>query len=133
MKTFFAFLLLPLSAIAVDVTTDLGRLGEVTTWLIIRTPEVAMEVDPFQRMGGEAKYASMANQKLFPQGNQPLAIPVTADSAKPGEMIRLGEGVWEGTRMVLPIMPGVWNEFPRLVVPDGGSPYAYCRLDSPAT
>ena len=130
-RTLLALLLVPLSASAVDVTTDLGKLGEVTTWLIIRTPVAAMEVDPFQRMGGEAKYAAMGDQKLFPQGDKPLAIPVVADAAKPGEVLRIGEGVWEGTRMVLPDMPGLWNEFPRLVVPDGGYQYAYCRLDSP--
>lgn len=125
-----ALLLAPLIASAVDVTTELGKLGEVTTWLIIRTPEAAMEVDPFQPMGGEAKYAAMGEQKLFPQGDKPLEIQVVADAPKPGEVHRIGEGVWEGTRMVLPEMPGVWNEFPRLVVPEGYT-YAYCRLDSP--
>ena len=119
-------LLAPFTASAVDVTSELGRFGEITTWLIIRTPETKMEVDPFQPMGGETKYAAMGDSKLFPQGNQPLTIP----TEKPGEMVRIGEGVWEGMRMVLPEMPGVWNEFPRLVVPEGYT-YAYCRLDSP--
>jgi hypothetical protein len=32
--------------------------------------------------------------------------------------------------MVLPDMPGIWNKYPRLVLPDGYG-YAYCRLDSP--
>ena len=80
-RRLLALRLVPLSASAVDVTTDLGKLGEVTTWLIIRTPVAAMEVDPFQRMGGEAKYAAMGDQKLFPQGDKPLAIPVVADAA----------------------------------------------------
>jgi hypothetical protein len=121
-----ALLLAPLTASAFDVTSELGRFGEITTWLIVRTPETKMEVDPFLPMGGESKYAAMGDPKLVPQGNQPLAIP----TAKPGEMVRIGEGVWEGMRMVLPEMPGVWNELPRLVVPEGYT-YAYCRLDSP--
>ena len=33
-------LLAPLIASAVDVTTDLGKLGEVATWLIILNPAV---------------------------------------------------------------------------------------------
>ena len=119
-------LLVRSTAVAVDVTTQLGKLGEITTWLIIRTPETKMEVDSFLPMGGETKYAAMGDSKLFPQGNQPLTI----STDKPGEALRIGEGVWEGRRMVLPEIPGVWNEFPRLVVPEGYT-HAYCRLDSP--
>ena len=76
-------LLAPLTASAVDVTTELGKLGEVTTWLIIRTPEAAMEVDPFQPMGGEAKYAAMGDAKLLPQGDKPLAIPDAGERRHP--------------------------------------------------
>ena len=114
------------AAEAAEITRDLGKLGEVTTWLIIRTPEARLEVDPLEPMGGEAKFAAMGDPKLIPECGKPLAIPGT----KPGELLRIGDSAWEGVKMVLPDMPGIWNEFPRLVVPEGYR-YAYCRLDSP--
>jgi len=111
---------------AAEITRELGRFGEITTWLIIRAPETRLEVDPFESLGGEAKFAAMGDPRLVPHGGRPLEIPGT----KPGETLRIGEGVWEGIRMTLPDMPGIWNEFPRLVVPEGYR-YAYCSLHSP--
>ena len=39
------------AAEAAEITSELGRFGEVTTWLIIRTPEARLEVDPFEAAG----------------------------------------------------------------------------------
>jgi hypothetical protein len=111
---------------ASEVTTEIGTSGEITTWLLINAPEWRLEVDPFAPMGGEAKYAAMADPKLLPYCGNPLEIPGT----NAAEKIRIGDTVWEATQMVLPDMPGIWNEYPRLVVPEG-TRYAYCRLDSP--
>ena len=111
---------------ALEVTSHLGQWGEVSHWLVLRTAEMPMEADPFASIGGEAKFAAMGEARLLPQGDQPLTVP----GATPGEWVRIGEAVWEGMQMVLPTMPGVWNELPRLVVPEGAT-YAYCRLDSP--
>jgi len=90
------------AAEAAEITSELGRFGEVTTWLIIRTSETRLEVDPFETLGGEAKFAAMSDPRLVPHGGRPLEIP----STKPGETLRIGDGVWEGVTMVLPDMPG---------------------------
>jgi hypothetical protein len=113
-------------AAADDVINDVGRFGEISPWLVIRAPEWRLDVDPFEPMGGEAKYAAMGDPKLTPRCGGPLEIPGTNANQK----IRIGDGVWEGATMEMPDMPGVWNEFPRLVVPEGIR-YAYCQLDSP--
>jgi hypothetical protein len=113
-------------AIAAELPFDLGKLGEVPAWLIVKMPEWRMEVDPLAPMGGEAKYAAMSDPKLIPVAGMAFEIPGTNAGAK----VRIGDGVWEGVKMVLPEMPGIWNEFPRLVMPEGYR-YAYCRLDSP--
>jgi hypothetical protein len=111
---------------AAEVSAELGTLGDITTWLMIKSPEWRIEIDPFAPMGGEAKYAAMGDAKLLPYGGNPLEIPGTNVNQK----IRIGDGVWEAARMVMPDMPGVWNDNMRLVVPVGFR-YAYCQLDSP--
>ncbi len=113
---------------AAEVTAGIGRFGEISTWLILKTPEAIwrLEMDPFAPMGGEAKYAAMSDPKLLPYHGKALEIP----GAKPGETMRIGDSVWEAAAMVPPEMPGIWNEYPRLVVPDGYR-FAYCQLDSP--
>ena len=115
-------------AAASEVAGGIGRFGEITTWLILKTPEAIwrLEVDPFASMGGEAKYAAMSDAKWLPYCGKALEIP----GANPGETIRIGDGVWEATAMVPPDMPGIYNEYPRLVVPNGYR-FAYCQLDSP--
>ena len=86
------------AAEAAEITSELGRFGEVAMWLIIRTPETRLEADPFEALGGEVQFAAMSDPKLVPHGGRPLEIPGT----KPGETLRIGEGVWEGVRMTLP-------------------------------
>ncbi len=113
-------------AAAVDITSEVGTFGEIRNWLIIKTPEWRLEVDPFAALGGEANYAAMGHPGLVPSAGAALVVPGTNAGAK----VRIGDGTWEAVRMVLPDMPGIWNEYPRLVVPDGYG-YAYCRLDSP--
>ena len=111
---------------AAEVTSDLGTFGDITTWLMIKSAEWRIEIDPFAPMGGEAKYAAMGDSKLLPYGGNPLEIPGTNANQK----IRIGDGVWEAARMVMPDMPGIWNDNMRLVIPVGFR-YAYCQLDSP--
>lgn len=115
-------------AAAAEVTGGIGRFGEITTWLILKTPEAIwrLDVDPFAPMGGEAKYAAMSDPKWLPYCGKALEIP----GAKPGETIRIGDSVWEAAAMVPPDMPSIYNEHPRLVVPDGYR-FAYCQLVSP--
>jgi hypothetical protein len=119
-------LLLASAATAADVPFELGKFGEITAWLMIKAPDTPFDQDPFGPMGGEAKYAAMGDPKLLPASGSALEFP----GGKPGENVRIGEGVWEATRMSPPDMPGIFNEYWRLVVPEGYR-YAYCRLDSP--
>ena len=116
--------------IAGELPFDLGTFGEIPAWLIIKAPvkepRMAMEKDPLESMGGEAKYAAMEDRKLFPICGNPLEIT----DAK-GVKARLGEGVWEALKMAPAEMPGVFQEYMRLTVPQGCL-YAYCRLDSPS-
>jgi len=124
--SFWLGVVLTSGTIAAEVPFELGTLGEITTWLTIKAPDGSMDKDPFESMGGEAKYAAMEDPKMIPSCGNALEIP----GATPGEKIRIGDSVWEATKMVLPDMPGIWNELPRLAIPDGTT-YAYCRLDSP--
>jgi hypothetical protein len=114
------------SATAAEAVHELGRFGAIPVWLIVKAPDVPLEKDPFEAVGGEAKMAAMVDEKLVPLGGNPFEVP----DGKGGKL-RIGDGVWEAVKMVLPEMPGVWNEYPRLVVPEGYR-FAYCRLDSPA-
>jgi hypothetical protein len=43
-----------------------------------------------------AKLAALGDPKQIPQCGMPLEIPGT----NPGEMLRIGDGVWEGVKMV---------------------------------
>ena len=113
-------------AAAVEITSEVGTFGEIRNWLIIKTPEGRLEVDPFAALGGETNYAAMGQPGLVPSAGAALEVPGTNAGAK----VRIGDGTWEAVKMVLPDMPGIWNEYPRLVVPEGYH-YAYCRLDSP--
>ena len=112
--------------VAYDITGELGKFGEITSWLIIKAPDTPMEKDPFESMGGEAKYAAMGDPKLIPYCGNPLEIP----GANPNEKIRMGTSVWEATKMVSPDMPGIFNEYMHLLMP-GDYKFAYCRIDSP--
>jgi hypothetical protein len=120
------FLWISIHATAGVNTSSLGRYGEIPTWLIIKVSDIPMDKDPLEPMGGEAKYALLEDPKLVPVGEAPFEIP---DGT--GGKARIGDGVWEASRMVSPDLPGIWNEYPRLVIPESYM-YAYCRLDSPA-
>lgn len=118
--------LCPPSAIAGEAVRELGRFGEIPVWLLLKAPDLPMEKDPFETTGGEAKVAAMADEKLPPLGGSPFEV-----TDGKGGKIRIGDEVWEAVKMISPEMPGVWNEYPRLPVPEGYQ-FAYCRLDSPS-
>ena len=53
-------------AAAVEINSEVGTFGEIRNWLIIKTPEGRLEVDPFAALGGEMNYAAMGNPGLVP-------------------------------------------------------------------
>ena len=69
-------------AAAAEITSEVGTFGEIRNWLIIKTPEGRLEVDPFAALGGETNYAAMGHPGLVPSAGAALEVPGTNAGAE---------------------------------------------------